>query len=89
MRRRKTNVHEREYTYRKTVVHHAMAVVAGISPGRMHAHNDLIPVQTLAQVLWETRQIAFGQPFKLTHHLPSLLYGVEAMDPEHDLDLDL
>ena len=66
-----------------------MAMVAAISPGRMQAHNDLIPVQTLAQVLWETRQIAFGQPFKLTHHLPSLLYGVEAMDPKHDLDLDL
>ena len=66
-----------------------MAMVAAISPGRMHAHNDLIPVQPLAQVLWKPRQIAFGQPFELLHHLPSLLYGVEAVHPKHDLNLHL
>ena len=89
MRRRKTNVHEREHTYRKSVIHHTMAMVAAISPRCMHAHNDLIPVQTLAQVLWEARQTAFGQPFELLHHLLAFLHRIEAMDPEHDLHLDL
>ena len=89
MRRRKTNVHEREYTYRKPVIHHSMAMVAAISSGRMQAHDHLIPVQTLAQHLWEARQIAFRQPLQLTHHLLAFVYGVEALHPKHNSHLDL
>ena len=42
-----------------------------------------------AQVLRETRQVAFRQRLELSHHLPSLLYGVEALHPKHDSHLDL
>ena len=48
MRRRRQNVHEREYTHRKTVVHQTMAMVAAISPRYMQSHNHLIPMQSLA-----------------------------------------
>ena len=75
------------YPYRKPVIHQTMAVVAAIFPGRMQSHDHLVPVTSLTQYLWKARQVTFGQPFELLHHLPSLLYGVEAVHPEHDLDL--
>ena len=40
-------------------------------------------------MLGQACQVTFGQPLKLLHHLLSLVHGVEAMDPKHDLDLDL
>ena len=66
-----------------------MAVVAAISPGRMQSHDDLVPPSVLAQYLREARQVTFGQPLELTHHLLALLHCIEAMDPEHDLHLYL
>ena len=64
-----------------------MAMVAAISPRCIQTYDYLVPPLSLAQVLWEASQTAFGQPFELLHHLPSLLYGVEAVHPEHDLYL--
>ena len=64
-----------------------MAMVAAISPGRVQAHNDLVPVQTLAQVLWKASQIAFRQRLEFLHHFLAFLHRVETMDPEHDFDL--
>ena len=66
-----------------------MAVVAAISPRRVQSHHHLVPVTTLAQCLRETCQIACGQPLQLSHHLLSLVHGVETMDPKHNLNLDL
>ena len=66
-----------------------MAMVAAISSGRMHAHNDLVPPLSLAQVLWKARQTAFGQPFQLLHHLLAPLHRAEAVHPEHDPNLHL
>ena len=64
-----------------------MAMVATISPGCMQTHDHLVPVQPLAQDLREARQVAFGQPFQLLHHLFALLHRVETMHPKHDFDL--
>ena len=66
-----------------------MAVLAAISPRCMQSHDHLIPPSVLAQYLRKARQVAFGQPLELTHHLLSSVHGVEAMDPKHDFDLDL
>ena len=66
-----------------------MAMVAIMSPGRMQAHNHLVPVQPLAQYFREARQIAFRQRLELLHHLLAFVHGVETMDPEHDLNLHL
>ena len=64
-----------------------MAMVAIMSPGRMQAHNHLVPVQPLAQYFREARQIAFRQRLELLHHFLAFLHGAETMDPEHDFDL--
>ena len=66
-----------------------MAMVAAISPGCIQTYHHLVPPLSLAQVLREASQTAFGQPFELTHHLLTLLHRVEAVHPEHDFDLDL
>ena len=66
-----------------------MAMVAIMSSGRIQAHDDLVPVQTLAQYFREACQITFRQRLELLHHLLAFLHGVETMDPEHNLDLDL
>ena len=66
-----------------------MAMVAAISSGRVQAHDDLVPVQPLAQYFWKACQVTFGQPFQFTHHFLAFVHCIEAMDPEHDLDLDL
>ena len=49
----------------------------------------LVPVSTLAQMLGEACQVAFGQPLELSHHLLSLVHGVETVHPKHNLDLHL
>ena len=77
------------FTYRKPVILHTMAVVAAISPRRMQPYDYMVPPSVLAQYLREARQVTFGQPFKLLHHLLSLLHRVETVHPKHDLDLDL
>ena len=43
------------FTYRKTVIHHTMAMVAAIYSGRVQAHDDLVPPLSIAQVLWKAR----------------------------------
>ena len=40
-------------------------------------------------MLRQACQVAFGQPLEFSHHLLSLVHGVEAMDPEHDFYLHL
>ena len=66
-----------------------MAMVAAISSGRIQAHDDLIPVQPLAQVLWEACQSTFRQRLDFAHHFLVFVHRVEAMDPKHDSHLDL
>ena len=39
-------------------------------------------------MLGQACQVALGQPHELLHHLLSLVHGVEAMDPKHNLYLD-
>ena len=65
-----------------------MAMVATIFPGDMQPHYHLVPPPIFAQVLGKAREVTFGQPFQLLHHLLALVHGVKAMDPKHDLDLD-
>ena len=76
------------FTHRHPVIHHTMAVVAAIFPGRMQPHHHLVPPSTLAQVLWEARQVTFGQPLEFSHHLLSMVHRVETVHPKHDLYLD-
>ena len=66
-----------------------MAMVAIMSSGRVQAHDHLVPVQPLAQDFWKARQVTFRQRLELLHHFLAFVHGIEAMDPEHDLDLDL
>ena len=66
-----------------------MAMVAIMSSGRMQAHDHLVPVQPLAQDFREARQVTFRQRLELLHHLFAFVHRVEALYPEHDLDLDL
>ena len=40
-------------------------------------------------MLRQACQIAFRQPLEFSHHLLSLVHGVEAMDPKHDFYLHL
>ena len=63
-------------------------MVAPISPGGMQSHYHLVPPPTFAQMLRQTCQVAFGQPFELLHHLLSLVHGVKTVHPKHDFDLD-
>ena len=70
------------------MIHEEVAVVTVIAPGRVQTIHHLVPVSILAQYLWEACQIAFGQPLQLSHHLLSLVHGVKAMDPKHNLHLD-
>ena len=65
-----------------------MAMVAAIFPGGTQSHHHLVPPPIFAQVLGKPCQITFGQPFQLLHHFLSLVHGVKAMDPKHNLDLD-
>ena len=71
------------------MIHEAVAVVTAIFPGRMQTKHHLVPPSVLAQMLWETRQVTFGQPLQLSRHLVSLVHGVETVHPKHNLDLDL
>ena len=71
------------------MIHGAVAVVTAISPGRMQPHHHLVPVSIFAQMLGEACQVAFGQPLELSHHLLSLVHGVETLDPKHDFQLHL
>ena len=66
-----------------------MAMVAIMSSGRMQTHDDLVPVQPLAQYFWKACQVTFGQRLELLHHFLAFVHCIEAMDPEHNLDLDL
>ena len=79
---------EKKITHRQPVIHHTMAMVAAISPGGMQSHHHLVPPPIFAQMLRQICQGAFGQPLELLHHLLSLVHGVKAMDPKHDLNLD-
>ena len=65
-----------------------MAMMAAIFPGGMQSYHHLVPPSIFAQVLGKAREIAFGQPFQLLHHLLALVHGVETMDPKHNLNLD-
>ena len=71
------------------MIHEAVAVVAAIFSGGVQPHHHLVPPTVLAQMLRETCQVAFGQPLQLLYHLLSLVHGVEAMDPKHNLNLHL
>ena len=64
-----------------------MAMVAAIFPGGMQSYHHLVPPPIFAQVLGKAREIAFGQPLELLHHLLALLHRVETMDPKHNLHL--
>ena len=77
------------FTYRKSVVHHSMAVVAAISPGCIQTYDYLVPPLSLAQVLWEASQSTFGQPLELLVYFSPLLVGENAFHPKHNSDLDL
>ena len=66
-----------------------MAVVAATSPGRMQPCHHLVPHSILAQGLWEACHVTCGQPLDFLHHLLSFVHRVEAVDPKHDLNLDL
>ena len=79
---------QKKITHRQPVIHHTMAMVAAISPGGMQSHHHLVPPPIFAQMLRQACQVAFGQPLELLHHLLSLVHGVKAMDPKHDLNLD-
>ena len=74
-------------THRQPVIHHTMAMVAAIFPGGMQSHHHLVPPPIFAQVLGKAREITFGQPFQLLHHLLALVHGVETLHPKHDLHL--
>ena len=65
-----------------------MAMVAPIFPGGMQPYHHLVPPSIFAQVLGKAREITFGQPFQLLYHLLTLVHGVKAMDPKHNLNLD-
>ena len=69
------------------MIQEAVAMVTVTASECAQTEHHLVPVPTLAQTLWEACQIAFGQPLKLSHHLLSLVHGVKAMDPKHNLDL--
>ena len=40
-------------------------------------------------MLGEACQVAFGQPLQFSHHLLSLVHGVETVHPKHNLNLHL
>ena len=80
---------EKKITHRQPVIHHSMAMVASISPLGMQSQHHLIPPPTFAQMLWQTCQVAFGQPLELLHHLLTLLHGVKTVHPKHDFHLHL
>ena len=64
-----------------------MAVVTVASFGYMRANHHLDPPSILAKVLCEACHIAFGQFFKFTQQLPSLVHRHKTLDPKHDLEL--
>ena len=68
------------------MIHEAVAVVTAIFPGCMQTKHNLVPPSVLAQMLGEACQVAFGQPFQLSHHLLSLVYGVKTVHPKHNPD---
>ena len=48
------------FTHRESVIHETVAMVAAIFSGGMQPHHHLVPPSALAQMLWETGDIAFG-----------------------------
>ena len=67
----------------------AVAVVAAIFSGDVQPRHHLVPGIILSQDFRIPHQVTLGQLLEFTHHLLSLVHGVEAMDPEHDFDLYL
>ena len=71
------------------MIHETVAVVAAIFPRGVQSHHHLVPPTIFAQMLGEACEVTFGQTLQLAHHLLSSVHSVKAMDPKHDLDLDL
>ena len=71
------------------MIHHTVAVVTAIFPGCMQTKHHLVPPLVLAQTLREARQVTFGQPLKLSHHLLSFVHRAKTVYPKHNLNLDL
>ena len=69
------------------MIHEAVAVVTVVASKHVQTNHHLGPVPTLAQVLWETSQVTFGQPFQLLIYFLPLLVGKNALHPKHDPDL--
>ena len=66
------------------MVHETVTVA---SSGHMQAKHHLIPPLTLAKMLWEACDVAFGQPFQFLIHFLPLYVGENAVHPKHNLNL--
>ena len=86
---KKKNTTSKKLTHRQPVIEHTVAMVAAIFSRGAQPQHHLIPPPTFAQVLGKPCQVAFGQPFQLSHHLLAFVHGVKTLHPKHNLDLDL
>ena len=77
----------KKITHRQPVIQYAMAMVAAVGLGSVQTHHHLVPGPICTQGFGPPCHSANGQPSQLSHHFLSLVHGVEAMDPKHDLDL--
>ena len=71
------------------MINTAVAVVTGGASRGVQSEYHLVPILELTQAFRVPHDAAFRQLFKFLDHLLPLVHRVKAVDPKHNLHLNL